>query len=113
MIEVRIPTLLQQMYGAPPAIAVDAATPLAAIAALDQRWSGMGDRILEPNGALRPYLLLFVDGDYATLSTPLHAGAQMRIVPSIAGGEHGSDIAVDRSGHMDGYRVSFAKTMQA
>lgn len=84
--EVRLPALLQIMYGAPPVVPVTAATAGAAVRALDERWPGMADRILEPGGALRLYLLLFLDDEPAGTDTPLRPGACLRIVQSVAGG---------------------------
>lgn len=86
MIEVRIPTLLRQMYGVPPAVQVEAATAVAAILALDRQWPGLSDRILEPEGSLRPYLLIFVNEEPAGPDTTLAPGARVRVVTSVAGG---------------------------
>ena len=86
MTHVRIPALLRQMYGAPSSATVAAATAGEAIWALDARWPGIADRILEPDGHLRPFLLLFVDGERAGTETLLRPGACLRIVPAVAGG---------------------------
>jgi molybdopterin synthase sulfur carrier subunit len=53
---------------------------------LDRQVPGMRNRILDAGPELRRHLNLFVDSEIADLSTPLHAGAVIRIVPAVSGG---------------------------
>ena len=59
-------------------------------AALDARYPGMLARLLEPDGALRRYVNVFVDGEdvrwFDGVATAVPDGAELRIVPSVAGG---------------------------
>ena len=66
--------------------AVEAATVAEAIAALDARWPGMRDRLCDAGPTIREHVNVFVDGEPATLATPLGPGATVHVIPAIAGG---------------------------
>lgn len=87
MARVRLPQALVRLFpGAPRDVEVAAADVAAAIAALDARWPGMGDRLADSTPAIRRHLNVFVDGDRATLSTPLGADAEMLVTTAMSGG---------------------------
>ena len=71
-------------------LAVDGGTLADLLDALAADHPLLGRRIRDETGALRRYVNVYVDGDdvrYAGgLSTPLAAGAQVHVLPSIAGG---------------------------
>jgi len=58
--------------------------------ALNLRFPGIGDRLLEPDGSLRRYVNVFVEGDdgrwQAAADSPIQDGQQVWIVGNIAGG---------------------------
>lgn len=89
-VTVRIPAQIRRLYGAQAWEQMAAATIGDAIAELERRYPGMGERLTEPDGGLRRWVNIFVDGeDVRTLAgtaTPLAAGAEVQIVPSVAGG---------------------------
>ena len=89
-VTVRIPAAIGEVFGAQRWEQVEAATVAALILALDQRFPGLGDRLTEPGGQLRRWINIFVDGadirSLDNMSTPLPAGAEVYIVPSVAGG---------------------------
>lgn len=66
--------------------AVEATTVAEAIAALDARWPGMRDRLCDAGPTIREHVNVFVDGEPATLDTPLGPGATVHVIPAIAGG---------------------------
>src|SRR5205823_6107444 len=72
--------------GRPRATQVDGSTVRDVIAALDDRWPGVADRLLEPGPAIRRHINVFVDGETAQLSTPVAADSTVHIIPAIAGG---------------------------
>lgn len=90
LIHVRIPAQIRRLYGAPARATVAAATVRDAVQALDALYPGMGERLTEPGGHMRRWVNIFVDNedirDLAGVETPLRAGAEVTIVPSIAGG---------------------------
>jgi molybdopterin converting factor small subunit len=57
-----------------------------AIDALDALWPGMRDRVCDSRPAIRRHINVFVDGDKATLDTPLAPGTEVIIMTAISGG---------------------------
>ena len=57
-----------------------------AIAALNDRWPGMRDRLCDSTPALRRHLNIFVDGERAGLETPLMPGTEMIVITAVSGG---------------------------
>jgi molybdopterin converting factor small subunit len=86
-IAVTIPAALARLFpGAPRHFALEAATVADAIAALDALHPGMADRIRDSTPAIRRHLNVFVQGEKATLATPLAPGAEMLVMTAISGG---------------------------
>jgi molybdopterin synthase sulfur carrier subunit len=56
------------------------------ITALDARWPGMRDRLCDSTPRVRRHINIFVEGERATLETPLPAGAEVFIMTAISGG---------------------------
>jgi molybdopterin synthase sulfur carrier subunit len=56
------------------------------IEALDARWPGMQDRLCDSTPRVRRHINIFVDGERATLATPLAHGAEVFIMTAISGG---------------------------
>lgn len=57
-----------------------------AIDALEARWPGLRDRVVEAGPAIREYINVFVDGEPAELATPVPDGATIHVLPAVAGG---------------------------
>ena len=59
-------------------------------AALNEQYPGIHERLMEPDGSLRRYVNVFVEGDDgrwpAEADDPVEDGRQVWIVPNIAGG---------------------------
>jgi molybdopterin converting factor small subunit len=53
---------------------------------LDQRWPGMCDRLRDSRPAIRKHINIFVDGQRASLKTPLAPGARVYILTAMSGG---------------------------
>jgi molybdopterin converting factor small subunit len=56
------------------------------IDALDERWPGMRDRLCDSRPAVRRHINIFVEGERATLDTPLAQGGEVFIMTAISGG---------------------------
>jgi molybdopterin converting factor small subunit len=65
---------------------VDAETVDAIVAALDRRWPGMRDRLCDSSPRIRRHINIFVDGERATLQTPLPPGSEVFVMTAISGG---------------------------
>lgn len=80
------PALLRLFPDAPRRVEVEAATVAGALDVLDSRWPGMGSRIRDARPAIRRHMKVFVDGEPATLDTPLAPGAEVFVINAISGG---------------------------
>jgi sulfur-carrier protein len=64
----------------------DVGTVAGAIDALEARWPGMRDRLVEAGPGIREYINVFVDGEPAALETAVPAAATVHVLPAVAGG---------------------------
>lgn len=86
-VTVILPAALRRLFpGAPPEVAVTAGTVAQAITELDRQWPGMADRLRDSTPAIRRHLRIFVDGEQATLQTPLRPGVEMLVMTAVSGG---------------------------
>jgi molybdopterin converting factor small subunit len=86
-VTLRLPPVLLALFpGAPREVSVDAATVGEAIVALDRQWPGMRDRLCDERPAIRRHVNVFVDGERATLTTPLGSRAEVLVMTAISGG---------------------------
>jgi sulfur-carrier protein len=82
-----LPGILVNLFpGSVREVALSASTVREAIDALDARWPGMRDRLCDSRPAIRRHINVFVDGDKATLDTPLTPGTEVIIMTAISGG---------------------------
>lgn len=88
-VRVRLPGLLQAAAGGAEEVDLAAASIGDLIAALDARFPGMADALLDDSG-LRRYWCVYVDGRNGRLigglATPLADGALVWILPTTSGG---------------------------
>ncbi|MGG5889855.1 MoaD/ThiS family protein [Falsiroseomonas sp. HC035] len=86
-VQVLLPSALVRLFpGAQREVALEVASVAQAVLALDQRWPGMGDRICDSTPSIRRHLKVFVDGQPATLATPLRPGGEMLVMTAMSGG---------------------------
>jgi sulfur-carrier protein len=88
---VRVPGVLRADAGGAARLEVTADGSLRAV--LDEiaaRWPRLERRVRDERGALRRYVNVYVDGEDCRrtdgLDTPVPAGAEIQILPSVAGG---------------------------
>lgn len=96
-VSIRIPSQLARLYGTESWEQVEAVTVAEAIAALDDRFPGLAERLTEPESGgsgsrtVRRWINIFVDErdvrSLQGLQTPLRPGQDVFIVPSVAGGQ--------------------------
>ena len=65
---------------------VEATTVREAIDRLDERTPGVRNRLVDSGPTLREHINVFVDGDMATLETPLGPDATVHVIPAVSGG---------------------------
>jgi molybdopterin converting factor small subunit len=87
---VRIPSPLRALSGGRREVAVAGLTLSEALLALERECPGIESRLRAPDGALLPYVNLYVDGNDARLvgglQAPLRAGSIIDVVPAVSGG---------------------------
>jgi molybdopterin synthase sulfur carrier subunit len=82
-----LPTALMRLFpGCERESAVMAGTVGAMIDALDVRWPGMRDRLCDSRPQVRRHINIFVEGERATLETPLIAVMMYTSAPATSGG---------------------------
>jgi molybdopterin converting factor small subunit len=89
-VTVVVPAALRSCAGGSREVAVEAASLGDVFDQLSQRHPVLERRIRDERGALRPHVLVFVDGVMVRgaddLGTPLHDGSEVFIAPAVSGG---------------------------
>lgn len=86
-VEVTLPQLLLRLFpDATKTVALEAESVAGVMQALEARWPGMRDRLCDSRPAIRRHLKIFVDGELATLQTPLRPGAEVLVMTAVSGG---------------------------
>jgi molybdopterin converting factor small subunit len=89
-VTVRIPTILRTYTGGSAEVAAEGTTLVEVLADLEKRHQGIGARILDDQGKLRRFVNVYVNDDDVRfaegLQTPTPDGANVSIIPAVAGG---------------------------
>jgi len=89
-IPISIPTPLRPITGNLDTVEVDGADIAELIHALDKKYPGIGERLLDAQGNLRRFVNVYVNGEDIRFlqdkATAVKAGDEVSIVPAIAGG---------------------------
>ena len=89
-LRVIIPTPLRRAADDLEAVEVEPGTIKEIIDSLDRRYPGFGSRVFDDNGGLRRFINIYVNGEDVrfldNLATSVADGAEVSIVPAIAGG---------------------------
>ena len=90
MPQFRIPGPLRRLSEGEMTVAVDATDLGSAIEALDRRYPGFKDRLLDQNGELRQFVNVYLNDEDVRLGPGLKAKVsakdEISIVPAVAGG---------------------------
>ena len=90
MAQVKFTPNLQRFFPDLCECSVDATTVAEIVSAVDMRWRGLGDYIVDEQGALRKHVNIFVGGellrDKQTLSDRVSADSKIFIVQALSGG---------------------------
>jgi molybdopterin converting factor small subunit len=65
---------------------VEAASVAEAIDRLDARTPGLRNRIVDSGPTIRTHINVYVDGERASLDTPLRPNATIHVIPAVSGG---------------------------
>ena len=90
--KVRIPAPLRKLTQEQPVVDCQGSTVDEILRDLEKRYPGMQERICDENGQIRRFINVFVNGEDIRFKdgakTPVSDGAEISIIPAIAGG-HG------------------------
>jgi molybdopterin converting factor small subunit len=88
-IEVRIPTILRPFTKGEKLVTAEASDLKGLITALDAKYAGLGERLLE-NNELRRFINIYINDEdvrfMGSLAATLKAGDSVTILPAVAGG---------------------------
>lgn len=89
-VEVRIPTVFRRFTGGESSVELDPGTVSDLIGQLEQRYPGIGEQLLTPEGELHRFINVYVNDEDARylekLDTKVTEGDTVSILPSVAGG---------------------------
>ncbi|MGZ5400604.1 MAG: MoaD/ThiS family protein [Nocardioides sp.] len=89
-VSVRIPTILRTYTGGESEVDAAGATLAEVLDDLDASYTGIKGRILDESGQLRRFVNVYVGNDDVrfldNLATPTPDGAQISVIPAVAGG---------------------------
>ena len=95
LVTIRIPTPLRSYTDGAPQVGVEATTVGEALMVLGEVHPGILERVLAPDGSLRPFVNVYLGPENIRvlngLVTPVAPGAVLSIVPAVAGGAGGKD----------------------
>ncbi|MDE2932855.1 MAG: MoaD/ThiS family protein [Chloroflexota bacterium] len=88
MATVFIPSLLEGLTGGARTVEVSGRNLRQVINALDERYPGMKERLLDEDGALIPEIMAAIDGEtnHLGLLQPVTDTTEIQFVPAIGGG---------------------------
>jgi sulfur-carrier protein len=89
-VSVRVPTILRSYTGGAAEVSAEAGSLREVLTALDAAYPGIAGRILDDKGQIRRFVNVYVgdeDVRFASgLDTPVPTGAQISVIPAVAGG---------------------------
>jgi molybdopterin converting factor small subunit len=89
---IRIPSALRSFTGGNADVDVRAATVRDALAELERRHPGIGAKLLDGAGTVKPFIRIYVHaediGGLSGLDTQVTERDEIDIIPAIAGGRH-------------------------
>ncbi len=89
-VSVRIPTILRTYTNGDSEVSADGVTLAAVLDSLEQSYPGIKGRIVDERGAIRRFVNVYVGNDDVrfldALDTSTPEGAQISVIPAVAGG---------------------------
>jgi len=84
---VHLPRSLVALFpGADRRLPATGATVLEVVRDVDHRVPGLANRILDAGPVIRAHLNVYVDGERASIDTPVRPGAVVHVIPAVSGG---------------------------
>lgn len=90
MASIRVPSALRSFTGGASDVEITASTVREALAALEQKHPGIGAKLLDGTGKVKPFIRIYVGaddiGDLGGLDAKVGDRDEISIIPAIAGG---------------------------
>lgn len=86
MASVRLPRLLAHSVKAGLIHNVEGSTLQEALEDLFRAEPGVRSHLLDETSRIRPHVSVFVDGQQASLETPVHPASEVRVLQAVSGG---------------------------
>ena len=87
MATLQLPRSLVALFpGAPRRLEVDGGDVSQVLAGLERAVPGTWDRLVDVGPVIRAHIKVYVDGEPASLDSPVGAGSTVMIVPAVSGG---------------------------
>ena len=103
-VKVRIPAPLRKLTKEQPEVSCEGATIEDILANLEKNYPGMKERICDENGQIRRFINVFINGEDIRFKegakTVVTEGAEISIIPAIAGGASSSATPVPAPLHI-------------
>jgi molybdopterin converting factor small subunit len=89
-VTVRVPTVLRPQAAGNAVVEVEGSTLAEVVAAMEDRFPGFSDTLLDESGGLKRFVNVFVGDEDVRyidgLATPVPTGGEVVILPAVAGG---------------------------
>ena len=89
-VEVRLPTVLRTHAGGASVVTLDGSTIGEVLAKLVAEYPGMAGQVIQADGSLHKFVNIYVNDDDVRyldgVNTPVADGAEISILPAVAGG---------------------------
>lgn len=87
MADVHLPRSLVALFpGAPRRVSATGSTVAEVIDDLDAQVPGIRNRLVDAGPSIRTHINVFVEGQRATLATPVPPAAVVHVIPAVSGG---------------------------
>ena len=94
MTVVHLPTSLRNLIGGRQEVDIAAGDVRSLVTELESRYPDLAGRVRDEQGALRPHVKIFINGEVVGLEDPVGESDEVRILPAISGGADETELLV-------------------
>ena len=94
MTTIFLPSILRDLVGGKGEVSASGRDVGALVTELESRYPRLAGRVRDEQGALRPHVKIFLNGEPADLRSPVSEADEIRILPSISGGSDDAELLV-------------------
>ena len=94
MTTIFLPSILRDLAGGDDRVSVSGPDVRSLVSELESRYPKLTGRVRDEQGALRPHVKIFINGEVVGLEDPVEETDEVRILPSISGGSEDAELLV-------------------